>query len=46
MTAQRARAEALKGCLVGRGYQEFTLTAERAHRDVTRECHEYLEYLH
>ena len=32
MTAQRARAESLKGCLVERGYQEFTLTAEqRAH---------------
>ena len=48
MTAQRARAETLKGCLVGRGYQEFTLTAEQsAHlATLTRGTHEYLEYLH
>jgi hypothetical protein len=48
MAAQRARSEALKSCLVGRGYREFALTAEqRAHlATLTRGTHEYLEYLH
>jgi len=48
MAAQRARAEALRGCLVERGYQEFTLTAEqRAYlATLTRGTQEYLEYLH
>jgi len=48
MAAQRARSEALKGCLVGRGYREFALTAEqRAHlATLPKGTHEYLEYLH
>ena len=48
MSAQRARAESLKSCLVGRGYREFTLTADqRAHlASLTRGTNEYLEYLH
>ena len=48
MAAQRARSEALKGCLVGRGYREFALTAEqRAHlATLTKGTHEHLEYLH
>jgi hypothetical protein len=29
MAAQRARSEALKSCLTGRGYTEFSLTAEQ-----------------
>jgi hypothetical protein len=47
MLAKRARADALKGCLTQRGYQEFTLTAEqRAHlatlKTGSNEYHEYL----
>lgn len=50
MAAQRARAEALKGCLTARGYQEFALTAEqRAHlatlKKGSAEYHEYLYQL-
>jgi len=29
MAAQRARTDALKSCLAGRGYTEFELTAEQ-----------------
>jgi hypothetical protein len=29
MAAQRARSDALKSCLVSRGYSEFALTAEQ-----------------
>ncbi len=48
MAAQRARSEALKGCLTGRGYQEFTLTAEqRAHLSTLKKGgNEYHEYLY
>jgi hypothetical protein len=48
MTAQRARSEALRSCLVERGYQEFVLTEEqRAHlATLTKGTSEYLEYLH
>lgn len=48
MATQRARAEALNSCLVGRGYQEFTLnTEQRAHlATLTKGTSEYLEYLH
>ena len=47
MLAKRARADALKSCLTGRGYREFTLTAEqRAHlatlKAGSNEYHEYL----
>jgi len=50
MAAQRARAEALRGCLTERGYQEFALTAEqRAHlatlKKGSAEYHEYLYQL-
>jgi hypothetical protein len=50
MAAQRARAEALKSCLTGRGYQEFALNAEqRAHLATLKkggeEYHEYLYQL-
>jgi len=50
MAAQRARSEALKTCLVGRGYQEFSLTAEQrtqlaAFRKGSNEYHEYLYQL-
>jgi hypothetical protein len=50
MAVQRARAEALKGCLTERGYQEFALTAEqRAHLATLKkggaEYHEYLYQL-
>lgn len=50
MAVQRARADALKGCLAGRGYQEFELTAEqRAHLETLKkgstEYHEYLYQL-
>lgn len=48
MAAQRARSEALKGCLTGRGYQEFALTAEqRAHLATLKKgSDEYHEYLY
>jgi len=48
MAAQRARTEALKSCLSGRGYKEFALTTEqRTHlATLTKGTHEYLEYLH
>jgi hypothetical protein len=47
MAAQRARSEALKSCLVGRGYQQFALTEEQAGhlaslKKGTNEYHEYL----
>lgn len=50
MAAQRARAEALKGCLTERGYREFALTAEqRTHlatlKKGSAEYHEYLYQL-
>jgi hypothetical protein len=48
MTAQRARAEAFKTCLVERGYQEFPLTPDqRAHlATLKRGTNEYHEYLY
>lgn len=48
MATQRARSEALKSCLAGRGYQEFTLTGEqRAHlATLKRGGNEYHEYLY
>ena len=48
MTAQRARAEAFKTCLAGRGYQEFPLSADqRAHlATLKRGTNEYHEYLY
>jgi len=48
MAVQRARAEALKGCLAERGYHEFTLTAEqRAHlATLSKGSNEYHEYLY
>jgi len=50
MAAQRARSEALRGCLTRRGYQEFELTAaQRAHLTTLKkggdEYHEYLYQL-
>jgi hypothetical protein len=47
MAEKRARAEAFKSCISGRGYQEFTLTAEQqAHlktlKSGSNEYHEYL----
>jgi 3-oxoacyl-ACP reductase-like protein len=50
MAVQRARAEALKGCLTERGYREFALTAEqRTHLSTLKkgsaEYHEYLYQL-
>ena len=47
MLAKRARSDALKSCLSGRGYKEFTLSAEqRAHlatlKTGSNEYHEYL----
>jgi hypothetical protein len=48
MAAQRARAEAFKTCLAGRGYQEFPLTADqRAHLATLKKgSNEYHEYLY
>jgi len=48
MNEQRARKEALKTCLVGRGYQEFALTAEQAAHLATlpKGSNQYLEYLY
>ena len=48
MAAQRARSEALKSCLTGRGYREFTLTPEqRAHLATLKKgSNEYHEYLY
>jgi uncharacterized protein YceK len=48
MAEQRARADALKSCLVDRGYQEFALTAEQAAHLATlhKGSNEYLEYLY
>lgn len=47
MLAKRARSDALRSCLTGRGYKEFTLSAEqRAHlatlKTGSEEYHEYL----
>ena len=48
MAEQRARADALKSCLVGRGYQEFSLTPEQAAElaKFQKGSNEYLEYLY
>ena len=48
MAEQRARADALKGCLVERGYQEFALTPEQAAHLATLQkgSNEYLEYIY
>ena len=47
MAAKRARADALNSCLVGRGYQEFALTAEQAAELAKKPkgSNEYYEYL-
>jgi len=48
MNEKRARSEAFNSCLVGRGYQEFALTAEQAAHLATlkKGSNEYLEYLY
>ncbi len=48
MAEQRARADALKNCLVERGYQEFPLTSEQAAHLATLQkgSNDYLEYLY
>jgi len=48
MAEQRARADALKTCLVGKGYQEFPLTSEQAAHLSTLQkgSSAYLEYLY
>jgi hypothetical protein len=48
MAEQRARADALKSCLVERGYQEFPLTSEQAAHLATLQkgSNEYLQYLY
>jgi hypothetical protein len=48
MNEKRARTEAFNKCLVGRGYQEFALTAEQAAHLATLQkgSNEYLEYLY
>jgi hypothetical protein len=48
MAEQRARADALKNCLVSRGYQEFPLTTEQAAHLATLQkgSNDYLEYLY
>jgi hypothetical protein len=48
MAEMRARADALKSCLVERGYQEFALTAEQAKHLATLQkgSNEYLQYLY
>jgi hypothetical protein len=48
MAAKRAQADAYKGCLVERGYKEFTLTPEQsAHlASLKAGSNEYLEYLY
>jgi hypothetical protein len=48
MAAQRARAAALRSCLVERGYQEFALSAEQAEHLATlkKGSSEYHEYLY
>ena len=48
MNAKRARAEALSGCLIGRGYQQFALTPEQAAHLATLQkgSNEYLQYLY
>jgi len=48
MAEKRARADALKNCLVERGYQEFPLTAEQAAHLATLQkgSNEYLQYLY
>jgi hypothetical protein len=48
MAEQRARSDALKSCLVQRGYQEFSLTAEQAAHLATLQkgSNDYLEYLY
>ena len=47
MAEQRARADAFKGCLVDRGYKEFSLSAEQAAHLATLQkgSNEYYEYL-
>ncbi len=48
MAEQRARADALKACLVERGYLEFALTPEQAAHVATLQkgSNEYLEYMY
>ncbi|HEU5133961.1 MAG TPA: hypothetical protein VFU13_02340 [Steroidobacteraceae bacterium] len=48
MAEQRARADAFKGCLMERGYQEFALTPEQAAHLATlhKGSNEYLEYMY
>lgn len=48
MAEQRARADAMKNCLVERGYQEFALTAEQAAHvaSLHKGSNEYLEYMY
>jgi hypothetical protein len=48
MAEQRARSDALKNCLVERGYREFPLTAEQVAHLATLQkgSNEYLEYLY
>ena len=48
MNARRLRAEAFKGCLAGKGYREFTLTAEQRARLAALEqgSNEHLEFLY
>ena len=48
MAEKRARADALKSCLVGKGYQEFPLTAEQAAHlaSLPKGSNEYHEYLY
>jgi len=48
MAAKRARADALKGCLVGKGYTEFTLTPEQQKHLLTLKpgSNEYHQYLY
>jgi hypothetical protein len=48
MAEKRARADALKSCLTGRGYTEFILTAEQRQKLATLKpgSNEYHEYLY
>ena len=48
MAEQRARADAMKSCLVERGYQEFALTPEQAAHLATlpKGSNAYLEYMY
>jgi hypothetical protein len=48
MEGQRVRAEAYKGCMVQRGYQEFVMTPEQRQHVASLKpgTNEYYEYLH